>query len=201
MIRNRQNPSPQYSRLIENYKKLHVYGDKNLSLPGEYIYAGFSTFKRAKDIKKCLIKTPCLTLLDYGSGKGMQYQEMFPSSKDPEKIITLRDYWRLHTIACYDPAYSPFEHLPEGTFDAVISIDVLEHVHFEDLDWILHEIFSKANYLVYLSVACYPAKKKLPNGENAHSIIRPPKWWNRKISKIAKDYPQIIWYLLCEKNK
>jgi hypothetical protein len=31
---------------------------------------------------------------------------------------------------------------------------------------------------VYLNVACFPARKTLPNGDNAHATVRPPQWWS-----------------------
>jgi hypothetical protein len=67
---------------------------------------------------------------------------------------------------------TPFSALPEGRFDGVVCTDVLEHCPEEDLPWIVGELFGYARLFVFANVACYPAAKKLPNGENAHCTIR-----------------------------
>lgn len=196
---NRKNPSPEYRRLIDEYRHIHLDGCESPQIPGEETYAGYSTFKRAEEIRLFLMKTPCRTLLDYGSGKGKQYDTIFRSPLEPDKLSCLKDYWELESITCYDPAFPPFEKLPEGKFDAVICVDVLEHVPEKDLGWILDEIFSKANKMVFVSVACYPAKKELRTGENAHSTVQPPHWWRSRIAKSAAPYPKIKWRAVCEK--
>ncbi|ADI37539.1 putative uncharacterized protein [Waddlia chondrophila 2032/99] len=197
---SRESPSPEYLRLIKEYRSLHLKGSETPPIPKKSIFAGMSTFKAAEKIRRCLIETPCLTLLNYGCGKGQQYQKIFRSSEKPDELSTLKDYWRLKSIACYDPAYPPFEKMPKGTFDAVICIDVLEHVPREDLEWILQEIFSKANRLVYLAISCFPARKTLQSGENAHCIIEPPKWWHEEVEKTAAAFPKIKRYIVCESS-
>ena len=53
----------------------------------------------------------------------------------------------------------------------------MEHITKEDLDWVVDEILGFANKFVYLNIACYPATKILPNGENAHVTQESPGWW------------------------
>ncbi len=96
-------------------------------------------------------------------------------------------------MRCYDPGYAPHSARPPGRFDGVISTDVLEHCPEEDLAWILEEIFGYATRFVYLNVACYPARKTLPNGENAHATVRPPDWWRDKVA--AASRPELKWAL------
>jgi hypothetical protein len=40
---------------------------------------------------------------------------------------SMKEYWGVESIRCYDPGYPPFSTLPEGRFDGVICTDVLEH--------------------------------------------------------------------------
>ncbi len=111
-------------------------------------------------------------------------------------------YWGVKAT-CYDAGYQPFNQWPSGTFDAVISTDVLEHCSQDDMEWILGEMFEKGQKFVFANIACYPAKTILPNGENAHSIIQPPEWWQGLIEKVAKNYPDTAYYFLAttKKNK
>jgi FkbM family methyltransferase len=98
----------------------------------------------------------------------------------------IAEYWDVDEVQCYDPGYAPHSARPEGRFDGVICTDVLEHCPEEDVPWILEEIFGYAGRFVYLNVACYPARKTLPNGENAHITVRPPEWWREKVRAAAR---------------
>jgi exonuclease VII large subunit len=42
-------------------------------------------------------------------------------------------------------------------------------------------------------VACYPAKKRLPSGENAHCTIRPRAWWEALLTEVSDRYPHVEW--------
>jgi hypothetical protein len=41
-------------------------------------------------------------------------------------------------------------------------------------------LFTKSAWLI---VACYPAKKILPDGRNAHLSVHEPDWWIEKIKE------------------
>jgi hypothetical protein len=105
----------------------------------------------------------------------------------------LSDYWGLTGVHLYDPCYQPYAKLPTTVFDGVISTDMLEHCGEEDIPWIIDEIFSFAKKFVFANVACYPAKKTLPNGENAHCTIKDAKWWNDVICTVGDKHPHVMW--------
>jgi len=182
MSYTRQSPSPRYLELLEIYKTVHNVGFINQNIPAEKTFSGGSLTPHLMQIKKLLDETKSQSLLDYGSGKASKYQatnvkienEVFPS---------LKAFWTVYDIVCYDPAYEPFSRLPERAFDAVICTDVLEHIPETDVPWILEEQFRYATRFLFANVACYPAAKELPNGENAHCTIRPPEWWENTIKK------------------
>ena len=79
----------------------------------------------------------------------------------------------------------------------MICTDVLEHCPEEDLSWIVEEIFNYARRFVYLNVACFPARKTLPSGENAHITIREPDWWHAFVASCAAGHPELVWELSC----
>jgi len=54
---------------------------------------------------------------------------------------------------------------------------------------------------VFASVACYPAKTTLPNGENAHCTVRPLDWWRQIFEAAGRNHPQIIWKLFVEQHE
>jgi hypothetical protein len=39
--------------------------------------------------------------------------------------------------------------------------------------------------LLYRRGACFPARKRLPSGGNAHCTINPAKWWEEQLGRAA----------------
>lgn len=190
---SRQNPSPRYRALIEQYRCMHTEGERFLGIPPERTFPGQSLFAQAGRIKDMILHHGARSILDYGAGKGMQYQPMTVRIESIGEWPSVQTFWGVNEIRCYDPCYQPFNALPDGKFDGVISTDVLEHCPEEDIPWIIDEIFGYANRFVFANVACYPAKKRLPNGENAHCTIHPPEWWNDILRETSTRYPGVAW--------
>jgi hypothetical protein len=195
MVFSRANPSPRYRQLVESYRALHVEGERFMNVAPGDTFPGLSLPPEAHHIKRLIDRTGALNVLDYGSGKGRQYDARGVRLATGEVVESIVDYWGVDYVHCYDPSFPRFSTLPQGTFHGVISTDVLEHCPEEDLPWILAEMFSYAERFLYANVACYPAKKRLPSGENAHCTIRPPEWWSDVFRRIAAGYPDIVWEL------
>jgi len=190
----RASPSPRYRRLIEQYQQMHLHGDQHTGVPPERTFPGESLPRQAPHIKRLVKLTGATTLLDYGCGKGQQY--LPHRIADPEEGIEYPDiqsYWGVKAIQRYDPAYQPFIQLPTGNFEGVICTDVLEHCPEEDVPWILGELFAYTTKFVFANVACFPAKKRLPSGGNAHCTIKPVKWWEEHIERAARPKPQVVY--------
>ncbi len=179
---NRRNPSARYRRLLELYGEMHTRGEVIRGIAPEQTFPGASLLPQAHHIRRLVQQTGSRTILDYGSGKGSQYRPMRlreeMSGPGDNTWENIQAYWGVERIQCYDPGFAPFSRLPEERFDGVISTDVLEHCSEADLPWIVEELFSLARHFVFASVACHPAKKRLPNGENAHCTVRPPEFWD-----------------------
>ena len=192
MVYTRENPSPRYLELTSMYREMHLKGEKFLNIPADKTFPGLSLPPQAPRIKRLIEATGAQTILDYGSGKGKQY-DTSPILIEGQEWENILDYWDIAGVTCYDPCYPPFSILPKGKFDGVISTDVLEHCPEDDIPWILDEIFSYARFFVFTNVACYPAKKRLPNGENAHCTIRPLEWWQEQVEYFAQARPDLAW--------
>jgi hypothetical protein len=191
-IYSRAHPSPRYIELMQLYRQMHEHGEVFLDIPPQDTFPGLSLPPQASRIKALIDATGAKRILDYGSGKGKQYQARnirVPGIDEP--VSSIQAYWGVNTIQCYDPAYTPYSTLPQGVYDGVICTDVLEHCPEEDIPWILDEIFSYAQKFVFANVACYPAKKRLPTGENAHCTIRPKQWWADRFQEVAAKYPGV----------
>ena len=134
--------------------------------------------KAYKIVEKFFNEYKPTNVMDFGCGKGAliaSIQELHPS------IVA----------EGYDPGNPDFEKLPDRTFDAVISTDALEHVEPVHIDDTLQMIGSKIERCGFFRIACYPAKKKLPDGRNAHLIVESPEWWRNKIETVMGV--KIVW--------
>jgi SAM-dependent methyltransferase len=125
---------------------------------------GNVTSKHYPLIKGTILKRGYESVLDYGCGKG--------------HFITFarRELPNLR-VEGFDVASDEFGSMPSGVFDMVICLDVMEHVEFGALSFVLDEIRAKAGKLFICSVANYPAGKKLPDGRNAHVTQLPFSTW------------------------
>lgn len=107
-----------------------------------------------------------VSILDYGCGKGRLALGLSRYGFSVNVDVT-----------GYDPAVPQFATRPDRRFDAVVSIDVLEHIEPEHLVDVIRDIRFYATRSVFLSIHCGPARKHLPDGRNAHLIQKPPAWW------------------------
>jgi hypothetical protein len=190
---SRANPSPRYQELTVLYRRMHTEGERFLDIPAQDTFPGLSLPPQAGRVKRLIARTGSQSILDYGAGKGRQYDVRNFKADDGQVYESIQDYWDVDYVQCYDPSYEPFSKLPASRFDGVISTDVLEHCPEDDLEWIVGEIFGFADRFVFANVACYPARKRLPTGENAHCTIRPPDWWETLVRKVAARHPGIDW--------
>lgn len=181
---SRMNPSPRYRELLDLYVSMHAHGAPEQGDRAEDMFAGTSLRPHVEAVGHLVRGTSAHTLLDYGCGKARLYGAPAKAFGGKDGT-TLQQHWGLDAVTLYDPGYPSHNDLPAGTFDGVICTDVLEHVPEEDVPWVLDEIFGYAKKFVYLNVACYPAKKILPNGENAHCTIQPQEWWLARITEIT----------------
>lgn len=193
MSYSRTNPSPRYLELLNLYRSMHRDGEQFLRIRPEDTFPGKSLMPQLHRIKALVGKTGALTVLDYGSGKGRQYGPFTVKDAAGNEYPGVLDYWDIEEVVCYDPCYSPYSKYPEGKYDGVISTDVLEHCPEEDIPWILEEIFGFASRFVFANVACYPASKRLPTGENAHCTIKPLAWWRDLVEGVAARQPNVTW--------
>lgn len=192
----RENPSPEYREMVEMYSTLHQEGaeserKKDSKRTAAQTFSGKMLMEHAPTIGDLISRTSSHTLLDYGCGKGEAYQLKDIELEGGERAASLQDYWKLEEIRRYDPGYEPFSALPTQQYDGVVCIDVLEHITAPDLPWVLDELFGYARRFVFANIACYPAKKHLPNGQNAHCTVREPQWWIGLIHGVAMRHTDV----------
>ena len=52
----------------------------------------------------------------------------------------------------------------------------------------MDRIFNFSEMFVFCTIALYPAKKLLPNGENAHITLKSVGWWVDLFEQVAKNF-------------
>lgn len=142
-------------------------------------FSGFQSIFLRDYLKKIFEYYNVKTVLDYGCGKGYQYF-----------LEGIHHNWNLEKIRLYDIGVSEFSIKPNRNekYDCVLCLDVLEHIRESDLEYFLCDIISYAKKMVIASISTRPAKKNLPNGENAHLTVKSEDWWNKFLIEIYEKY-------------
>lgn len=105
------------------------------------------------------------TILDFGCGTG-----------------TLAPALCGRDVREYDPGIDGKDALPEEA-DLVVATDVLEHIEPDRLDATLAFIRRLARRGAFFVIATTLAKEVLPDGRNAHLVVRPTQWWRERLTK------------------
>lgn len=200
MTPSRARPSQRYQELLQLYRQMHAEGEPRLKMTAEQTFDGGSLRLHLPRVRTLAQASGCRTALDYGCGKALLHRERPLRLPQGGTAPDLPGYWGLEALRGYDPGYPPLAERPAETFDLVVCTDVLEHCPEEDLDWILGEIFGFARRAAYFCIAAYPAKKHLPNGENAHVTIRPATWWAERLLRAAARRPGVRWEAAVEEQ-
>jgi hypothetical protein len=191
-------PSARYAELLSLYAQMHAEGRPTTGHSAEKTFSGVSLTEHVEPIGRLVARHGARTILDYGSGKATLYSPA--PDQDPESRHKVMPLWGNAEVTCYDPAYPPFADPYAAHYDGVITTDVLEHIPAEDIPWVLHHLFAHATKFVYAVAACFPAKKRLPDGTNAHCTVCPPEWWAGQMELVARAYPGVAW-TLCAQEK
>ena len=111
-------------------------------------------------------------ILDYGCGKG-------------GTIEWLRELMPKIDITGYDVGTTEFALTPEGAYDAIYSIDVLEHTTQDTVDAVLNQLYEwsvpRAEWCLIIDTT--PAKKRFPDGTNAHTLLQAPQQWADRVAQ------------------
>lgn len=130
----------------------------------------YDTFIKKYDIKE---------FLDYGCGKDQLRAKL--SEIDPSIAVT-----------SYDPCVYTFKRRPEGTFQAVICHDVLEHVEYNCIEAVLEDILAYGRDYFYFSIGTSPSTKYFSNGQSNHLIIEHSSWWHKLLEFKGYEIVEVI---------
>ena len=189
--------SENYQNLIKIYADLHKNGttwdDAKDTFDGKSLKYFFQPIKQIIDLTKSK------SLIDFGCGKAKFYfNKILINEIEYNNVI---EYWNIKDYYLYDPGVNNFSTYPNKKMDGVVCIDVVEHMPPVDVIDFIEDIFKLAKKFVFIVIACYLAKKKLPDGRNVHLSIKNPKEWEEIISKFKIKYPNISPFVICSTSR
>ncbi|NQV48023.1 MAG: hypothetical protein HQ504_09600 [Rhodospirillaceae bacterium] len=176
--------SAKGQQLVSLYEQMVRDGyDRTDGIKVDVAFSDFELRVYRPQLQELMAKFAVRTVLDYGSG-GSDWQAKGFDDSGQSAI----EYFSLENAYKYDPGRQLDE---RQKVDCVVSFDVLEHIFINDVPTVLRDLFSYAENLIILNVACYAAAAMLPNGENAHVTVRSADWWKGMVDSISIEYPQV----------
>lgn len=140
------SPTPAYAAALEDCKQFHARSKT---------FSGKFTFLHAAKIKTLIDVHGARTLLDYGCGKGVQYETINRRLQMP-----LAEFWGVD-VTRYDPAWPAFAKEPSGQFDIVIAVQVLGSVPIADLPWVVDRLYGLARKALFIGERLGKPKKQV----------------------------------------
>ncbi|MGH8601316.1 MAG: hypothetical protein ACREXR_00590 [Gammaproteobacteria bacterium] len=107
--------------------------------------------------------------IDYGCGQAMPYE--------------LSKFLSQFSPVLYDPYVERFSAYPQPA-DAVVCVDVLEHLPRYLISSLLRDVFSLAKKLVILTYCPRAARKTFSDGTNLHLTIENEAFWRARIDEV-----------------
>lgn len=125
-------------------------------------YSGKFLRPHAPRIKNIIDNLGITSILDYGCGKGRQYEWISPGGDASIPAgETIESFWKI-PVRKFDPAWPPFAVEPIGEqFDLVILTHVIGSVPLDDLQSFLAHVGSYAQKALYIAEKVGPAKKRV----------------------------------------
>jgi len=164
-------PSPAYFDALEASKAHHA---------GSKTFSGRFLRPHAPFIKEIIDRLGCTSVLDYGAGKGTQYEWVMPV-----RGVTLEEFWGV-PVTKYDPAWPPYAKEPEGPFDLVLCTHVLGSIPLTDLPWVIDRLYALAARALYVAEKIGPLKKKVFSDPKAMPHDWRPEQWRESLYRRSR---------------
>lgn len=159
----------QTMKLINFYTALQsddYIGNLYKNMHEENLFKGYSWKLNYEEFLSTIGNIENKVILDYGCG--------------PTGGIAATN----NKVISYDPFIEKYSTPPwDLNFDIIHSNDVLEHLTQRQLlNFCTHVRNSSAKELFFI-ISTRKAKKRLPNGANAHATVKPGDWWLQFFTK------------------
>lgn len=139
------DPGNDYHRALEATRQHHA---KHKTFSGRFL------FRYVDQIKPIIERHGCKTMLDYGCGKGIQYEQPMDSG------VMIKDFLGVD-ITLFDPGVPEFSKEPQGKFDLVIMTQALGSVPKSGIPYVVDRLYGFATKAIYVAERLKPVKKML----------------------------------------
>jgi len=171
------------SERFENYFTKEYQLIHDTQKQGSQMMIGEQIVYHVWDIQKLTYEHPRTTMLDFGCGKCYGY-----------KVKKINKLWDCKNILLYDIGIEEYSRKPEQSeFQSVVSVDVLEHIHEDQIDDIFKYWYHRNSQFVFATIAAYPARAELSDGTNAHVNQNEWAWWQKKIKSRITCHSKFVY--------
>ena len=139
------------------------------------------------------------SVLDYGCGKGRQYQNLLSYGLSPTEStepMTFKTRINAESVYCFDPCVTEFDVEPIGQqFDAVICTQVLGSIPDADMGWLRDKLMNYATKFVFIGLhnpyKTVKSKKRMYDNKYI-TYDRTIEWYQEQF----KDWtgPELYWW-------
>lgn len=164
--------SESADRAKELYTKLHQGSSS--------VFAGKNFLTSLNSIRALSIHKPCGRVLDFGCGKGWQY-DLTEYKAAGVVYPTLAEAIAATEVVGYDPCVPKFATRPTGKFQGIIAVDVLNSIPLPDLANEVEQLFRQLSNTGWLFVRATLADSK--------KAINDPYW--QEFGRTVADYLQV----------
>lgn len=155
-----------FLRSIEEAKRFHA---------SSKAYSGKLLRPHAPYIKEIINRLGCKTVLDYGAGKGQQYEWVMPMHG-----MTIEEWWGV-PVTKYDPAWPPFSAEPQGDFDLVICTYTLGAIPTASLVSVINRLFSFSHKAIYIAERIGQSKKQVYSRPELYPVGWNVEQWKARL--------------------
>lgn len=149
------NFSPAYHEAVKQAAAHHAQSKT---------YSGMFLRPHAAQIKALIDRLQVKSILDYGCGKGKQYEWVsHDDATGTPKGQTLEQFWGM-SVTRFDPCWPPYAARPAGRFDLVLCTHVLGSIPIGDLNIAKWDIYRFAEKAVYIAEKIGPIGKRVFEG-------------------------------------
>lgn len=127
-------PSRIYDKTLELTRNFHMMR--------ENAYSGRFLFRYVERLEEVLKKHECKTLLDYGCGKGVQWQMLDDGTFLQDRLGV--------TPTLYDPGWPKYMKEPKGTYDILVMTQVLGNIPKIDAEWLFNRLELFAEKAIFI---------------------------------------------------
>ena len=173
----RKRPSSQHAAAVAEGARHHE---------GSKTYSGSLMRPHVPYLSEMVSRLGVGSALDYGCGKGTQYQWRDPFHANQ----TIEERWGFK-VHKFDPCWPPFAAEPEGRFDLVVCTHTLSLVPLLDLDWVIGRLLGFADKAVFIAEKIGDRKKREVKFERDRAIGWSVTQWLDRLAPFADQCPGI----------